>query len=633
MIKLEKYNDVYNESVQNPENFWAQKAKLLTWFKPWQKVLDNNDEPFTKWFVGGKLNACYNAVDRHVENGKGSNVALIHDNPIIGLSRKVTYLEIQKTVAKLAGVLSQYGVEKGDRVLIYMPLIPETVMAMLATVRLGAIHSVVFGGFAAGELCLRLQHAKPKIILTANCGIEPNKIVDYLEILDRALAVSDHKPSKCIVFQREEIQEAFLDPERDVDWNEALINAEPHPCVPVDANDPLYILYTSGTTGDPKGIERSTGGHLVALAWSMDAVYAMKENDVWWATSDFGWVVGHSYMCYAPLICGVTSIIYEGKPTTTPDPGQYFRVINEYKVNSLFTIPTAMRVLKQADPKGEYGSKYDISSLRQIWFGGEHCDLSTKMWTENIFDVSVLNHWWQTETGSPVAAMCLGLKNPCSPTKFCIGLPVPGHRVDILRKDGTLADRNELGRITVKLPLAPGPMSTLYNAPKRFVESYFKQFPGYYDTMDIGYIDDEGLIYITARSDDVINVAGHRLSTLALENVVLSHPNVANACVIGVPDPIKTEVPLCLYVRNELKRDEYQITQELIAKVRNVIGPVACFKLCASVRALPMTRSGKICRKSIADLSRNKLKKISATVVDSTVYDDIEVILRKMGFC
>ncbi|KAJ8981661.1 hypothetical protein NQ317_017281 [Molorchus minor] len=627
------YETVFAESVQHPERFWSKAAQLISWSKPWKRVLDNTYEPFTK-FVGGEVNACYNAIDRHVEAGRGAKVALIHDSPLIGVVRKITYSELQEKISKLAGLLTRLGVSKGDRVIIYMPLIPETVMAMLAVARLGAIHSVVFGGFAASELCSRIDHAEPKVIIAASCGMEPSRVVNYVDELNEAIALANHKPSKCIVYQRKGIIIADLDPVRDMDWEEAIKNVECAPCIPVEANDPLYILYTSGTTGEPKGILRPVGGHLVMLMYTMKALYGLDQDDIWWSTSDFGWVVGHSYMCYGPLLYGITSIIYEGKPTTTPDPSSYYRIINDYGVNAIFTIPTAMRLLKQEDPEGKYSIEYDLSSLRQIWFAGEHLDLSTKLWTEQIFDVPTTNHWWQTETGSVISGTCLGLKVPCNDTDLTVGLPFPGYNIKILRKDGSTADINELGRIAIRLPLPPGTLSSLYKSNERFAKTYFTKYTGYYDTMDAGYLDKDGLLYVTARADDIINVAGHRLSTLALENIIHSHPDISTACVISVPDEIKNEVPLCLFVMKEdALLNEFVIAKELVGMVREHIGAVASFRQAIAVRDLPITRSGKICRKSIADLARNKLKKISGTVVDPTVYADIEEALRKLGYC
>ncbi|XP_026470660.1 acyl-CoA synthetase short-chain family member 3, mitochondrial-like [Ctenocephalides felis] len=543
------YVRAYQRSLDNPEHFWGEVGHGLVWTKPWTKVLDNSDEPFTKWFVGGELNACYNAVDRHVEANKGQNVALIHDSPLTKTIRKVTYAELQNTVSRLAGVLASLGVKRSDRVLIYMPLIPEAIAAMLATVRLGAIHSVVFGGFASRELRSRIIHAEPKVIIAASCGVEPNKIIRYKEILDEALDYPGFKPSRCIIFQRRNIHVCTLKPEIDVCWDQVLANAMPHPCVSVEANHPLYILYTSGTTDDPKGIQRPTGGHLAALAWSMNALYGLQPGSVWWSASDLGWVVGHSYICYGPLLAGITSVMYEGKPDRTPDPGQYFRIIHEHRVNAMFTVPTSFRVIKRLDPDITFGRHYSTESLRAIFVAGEHCDHETKTWVQTVFQVPVLNHWWQTETGHAITASCVGLGHNLNPPNNCAGMPFPGFDVHILRQDGTECLPHELGRIACRLPLPPGTASTLYKSPERFLSVYFDKYPGYYDTMDAGYKDEFGYVYVTARDDDVINVAGHRLSTSGLEDVVLGHPDVADAAVVGVPEPTKGEVPLCLFIQ------------------------------------------------------------------------------------
>ncbi|XP_025834901.1 acyl-CoA synthetase short-chain family member 3, mitochondrial isoform X2 [Agrilus planipennis] len=542
------YKEVYRKSLDQPEEFWAEIAKKVVWTKTWDKVLDNSNPPFTKWFVGGELNACYNAVDRHVEAGKGSKIALIHDSPLTQTIRKVTYGELLDKISRLAGAMAALGVKKGDRVLIYMPLIPETIMAMLATVRLGAVHSVVFGGFAARELCARIEHAEPKIIIAASCGVEPRKVIRYKEILNEAIQWSSFKPKKCIIFQRRNVEVAPLEKEMDISWDTALKIGTPHPCVSVEANDPLYILYTSGTTDQPKGIQRPTGGHIATLAWTMSAVYGMGSDDIWWCASDLGWVVGHSYICYGPLLYGITSVMYEGKPDRTPDPGQYFRIIDDHKVNAIFTVPTAFRVIKREDPNVCFGRNYSTKSLRRIFVAGEHCDYETKAWAEKVFNVPVLNHWWQTETGHAITAHCIGLGHSLSPPKYTTGMPFAGYDVRILREDGTETTSHELGRIVVKLPLPPGTVSTLYQAPERFCDVYFSKYPGYYDTMDAGYRDEFGYIYVVARDDDVINVAGHRISTAALEDVVMAHPDVGDAIVVGVPESTKGEVPLCLYI-------------------------------------------------------------------------------------
>nr|CAD7598120.1 unnamed protein product [Timema genevievae] len=555
-------------------------------------------------FVGGELNACYNAVDRHVEAGRGGKVALIHDSPITKTVRHVTYLELQDKVSRLAGALADLGVGRGDRVLIYMPLIPEAIIAMLATARLGAIHSVVFGGFAARELCARIEHAEPKIIIAASCGVEPNKVVRYKGILNEAIAASKVKPKNCIIFQRYNVDVAELEDGFDILWEDALQSSLPHPCVPVEANEPLYILYTSGTTDQPKGILRPVGGHIATLAWTMRTIYGMNKDDVWWTASDMGWVVGHSYICYGPLCYGITSVMYEGKPDRTPDPGQYFRLIHEHKVNGLLTAPTALRVIKREDPEIMKGRKYSTKTLRNLFVAGEHCDHETKFWAEKVFNVPILNHWWQTETGHSITASCIGLNHSTSPPKFSAGMPFPGYDVRILRSDGSEADNSELGRIV-----------------------------GYYDTMDAGYRDDFGYIYVTARDDDVINVAGHRLSTAALEDVVMSHPDIGDAAVIGVPESTKGEIPLCLFIMKKgARKSEKAISHELVSMVRELIGPIAAFRHSAAVSGLPRTRSGKIARKSIADLARSKPVKIPSTIEDPSVYKNIKEVLQSFGF-
>ncbi|KAF5306039.1 hypothetical protein FQR65_LT00754 [Abscondita terminalis] len=625
------YQEVYSKSLKQPEKFWAEVAHSVTWTKPWNKVLDNSNEPFTKWFVGGELNACYNAVDRHVENGKGSKIALIHDSPLTNTVRKVTYTELLNTVSHLSGALAKMGVSKGDRVIIYMPLIPEAVVAMLAVVRLGAVHSVVFGGFAASELANRIEHAQPKVIIAASCGVEPNKIIRYKEILNEAIKWSAFKPKKCIIFQRKVIESASLDA-NDISWEDALKMSGPHPCVSVEANEPLYILYTSGTTDKPKGVQRSVGGHIATLAWSMWNTYGMGPEDVWWAASDLGWVVGHSYICYGPLLNGITSVMYEGKPDRTPDPGQYFRIIEEHKVNALFTVPTSFRVIKREDPNAIFGRKYDTSSLKLIFVAGEHLDSDTQLWAENIFKVPVLNHWWQTETGHSITATCIGLNHHLHPPRNSAGMPFPGFDVRVILSNGRPAQPNELGRIVVKLPLPPGTMSTLYKAPEQFYKIYFAKYPGYYDTMDAGYFDEYGYIHVTSRDDDVINVAGHRISTAGIEDVIMSHPDISDAAVIGVSEPTKGEVPACLFVlKKDVLKSEDSINKDLIRMVRERIGPIASFRLSVAVKDLPRTRSSKTCRKQISDLANNKPMKISATVENPLVFKDIVKALQKIG--
>ncbi|XP_014215554.1 acyl-CoA synthetase short-chain family member 3, mitochondrial [Copidosoma floridanum] len=629
--KSPQYEETFGRSIENPEEFWAEVGQCIEWSKPWRKVLDNSNVPFTKWFVGGETNACHNAIDRHVAAGLGAKTALIHDSPMTQTVRRVSYDELLDKTSRLAGALSELGVGPGDRVLIYMPVIPETIIAILATARIGAVHSIVFGGFAAKELATRVDHAEPKVIIAASCGLEPNKVVRYTDMLNEAMTLISTTP-RCVVFQRRNIWVAPLGPDQ-LDWDVICDRAEPHPCVPVDANHPLYIMYTSGTTDKPKGIQRPTGGHIATLCWTMKTIYGMEKNSTWWTASDLGWVAGLSYMCYGPLLWGATSVVYEGKPDRTPDAGQYFRIIDQHKVNALFTVPTAFRVLRRADPETLLGRKYSTKSLKAIFVAGEHCDYEAKAWAEKTFKAPILNHWWQTETGHAITASCLGLGHSTSPPKYSTGMPFPGYFVEILREDGSKASDHELGRIVIKLPLPPGTMSTLYKAPDRFKDIYFSKYPGYYDTMDAGYVDEFGYVYVTARDDDVINVAGHRLSTSALEDVILSHPEVVDAAVVGVPEHTKGEIPLCLYVtRDDAQMNEREINNELIARVRELIGPIASFKVAASVRALPRTRSGKTCRKSIADLARSKHVKISSTVEDPTVYRDIKAALQKLGY-
>ncbi|XP_041763685.1 acyl-CoA synthetase short-chain family member 3, mitochondrial isoform X1 [Anopheles merus] len=659
------YMEAYCQSLEQPESFWGDLAEqLIDWDQPWEKVLDNSNSPFTKWYVGGKLNACYNAIDRHVLADKGSKVALIHDSPTTNTVRHVTYNELYDKVSRLAGGLRRLGVQKGDRVVIYMPLIPEAIIAMLATARLGAVHSVVFGGFAASELCTRIEHAEPKVIIAANCGVEPHKIIYYLDILHEAVAMSRWKPAKNIIYRRANILMSDLDETWDIAWENAL-DTVPVDCVPVEANDPLYILYTSGTTDKPKGIQRPIGGHLVTLMYTMNTIYGLQQDDVWWNASDLGWVVGHSYICYGPLLYGATSVMYEGKPDRTPDPGQYFRIIDQHKVSAVFSVPTAFRVIRRVDPDVTYGRKYSLKSLRAIFIAGEHCDLETMKWMRKTFKVPVLNQWWQTETGSAITATCVGFAQNLQTPPFTTGLPYCGYDIYVLDKNGHEAKPNELGRIVVKLPLPPGNMATLYRSDELFRKTYFQRFPGYYDTMDAGYKDENGYIYVTARDDDVINVAGHRISTSSLEDAILRHPDVADAAVFGVPEPTKGQIPLCLYVtKANVSKPAAKMSVELINIIREVIGPIAAFKLAAQVQSLPRTRSGKktgtttttscqfgsvltsaplflllpqkktgkTLRKAMADLAANKHITIPATVEDATVFVDVKRALRELGY-
>ncbi|KAH8278566.1 hypothetical protein KR018_005243, partial [Drosophila ironensis] len=633
------YMEAYRKSVQNPVSFWEEQAQLLDWDRPWQQVLDNSNPPFTKWYVGGYLNACYNAIDRHILAGRGSNVALIHDSPLTGTVRRVTYQELYDQIILLAGGLAKLGVTKGDRVVIYMPLIPETIIAMLAIVRLGAIHSVVFGGFAARELCSRIEHVEPKLVIASNVGVEPGKVVPYLDILHSAINMSRWKPpQRNIIFHRPNISPdtTKLDERADVLWSDVLAMAKGEQaiaCVPIEANDPLYILYTSGTTDKPKGVLRTIGGHLVALMYTLRTIYGINPGDTWWAASDMGWVVGHSYICYGPLCLGAVSVMYEGKPDRTPDPGQYFRIIDQYKVRAIFSVPTSFRVIRRADPDISYGRQYSTKSLRAIFIAGEHCDYETKAWIEKTFKVPALNHWWQTETGSAVTATCLGFNQSLSPPTYSTGLPLMGYEIKILKPDGNEAAPSELGRIVLKLPLPPGNMATLYKNEELYRKLYFQKYPGYYDTMDAGYKDERGYIFVTARDDDVINVAGHRLSTSSLEDAVLRHPDVVDVAVFGVPEATKGQVPLCLYIPVEnCKKTDAKLSAEIIKLIRDVVGPIAAFRLITAVNNLPRTRSGKTMRKAMADFARNERVVLPATIDDASVFTEIRRALQQLGY-
>ncbi|CAG9809214.1 unnamed protein product [Chironomus riparius] len=628
------YKEAYLRSINEPEKFWDEIAsQSISWDKMYNQVLDNSNPPFTKWFCGGYLNACYNCIDRHVANGNGNKVALIQDSPITNTIRRVTYSELLDTISRLAGGLKKLGVGKGDRVVIYMPLIPEVVIAMLATVRIGAVHSVVFGGFASSELSTRIEHAEPKVVISASCGVEPNKVIPYIDILHEAIEMSHWKPDKCIIYQRKNILVSELDPHMDLCWESAM--AEPAECVSVEANDPLYILYTSGTTDKPKGVQRPVG-HIVTLMYTMNTIYGLRPDDVWWAASDLGWVVGHSYIAYGPLLYGSTSVMYEGKPDRTPDPGQYFRIIEQHQVSAIFSVPTAFRVIRKVDPHARYGSKYSLSSLKRIFIAGEHCDLETKNWMENIFKVPVLNHWWQTETGSAITATCVGYSQNLNVPNFTTGLPFVGYDIKVMAPDAKKLEElgpNQLGRILLKLPLPPGNMSTLYRNDDLYEKVYFTRFPGYYDTMDAGYKDESGYIYVTARDDDVINVAGHRISTSSLEDAILRHQDVADCAVFGVPEHTKGQVPLCLYVTKDgVKKPPAKISVEIIKTIREVIGPIASFRLVAKVQALPRTRSGKTMRKALADFARNKTVNLPATIEDPSVFIDIRRALNELGY-
>ncbi|MDM8517972.1 propionyl-CoA synthetase [Desulfobacterales bacterium HSG16] len=624
------YDAAYEKSMNDPDAFWAEQAEDCHWYKKWDKVLDDSNKPFYRWFTGGEVNTCYNALDYHIDNGRGDQLALIYDSPVTETSKKYTYNELRDEVAKFAGALAAQGVVKGDRVIIYMPMIAEAAIAMLGCARIGAVHSVVFGGFAAKELATRIEDAKPKVIVSASCGIEGKKTIKYKPLLDGAIEFSSHKPDKCIVFQRP-MEKAEMISGRDLDWAESVAAAAPHDCVPVAATDPLYILYTSGTTGQPKGVVRDNGGHMVALKWSMKAVYDVDAGDVYWAASDVGWVVGHSYIVYGPLLKGCTTILFEGKPVGTPDAGVFWRVISEHKVRTMFTAPTAFRAIKREDPEAKLLKNYDLSNFKYLFLAGERSDPDTIQWSENNLKVPVIDHWWQTETGWSIVANCAGLHlypvKYGSPTK-----PAPGWDVQVVDPDCNQVKAGEIGALVVKLPLPPGTLPTLWQNDDRYVESYLDEFPGYYKTADAGYIDEEGYVYVMARTDDIINVAGHRLSTGGMEEVLSDHPDVAECAVLGVADKLKGQIPIGFLVLNAgVTRENDEIIKEVIQMVRDRIGPVAAFKTATVVKRLPKTRSGKILRGTIQKIADNSDYKVPATIDDPTTLDEMEVALNNIG--
>lgn len=625
------YAEVYDRWKRDPEGFWMEAAKAISWDKPPSKALYDDAAPFYEWFADARVNTCYNAVDRHVENGRGEQTAIIYDSPITHTKREISYVELRNRVANLAGALRAKGIEKGDRVIIYMPMVPEAIEAMLACARLGAIHSVVFGGFAANELAVRIDDAKPKAIIAASCGLEPGRVVHYKPLLDGAIELADHKPEFTVIFQREQ-EVAELIPGRDFNWHGFQFGVEPAECVPVEGNHPAYILYTSGTTGAPKGVIRHTAGQLVALNWTMKNIYNVDPGDVFWAASDVGWVVGHSYIAYAPLIHGNTTIVFEGKPIGTPDAGTFWRVISEHNVKSFFTAPTAFRAVKREDPAGEFITKYDLSCLKAVYLAGERADPDTIMWAQEHLNVPVVDHWWQTETGFAIAANPLGIEE--LPTKLgSPSVPMPGFDVQVLDEGGHSVAAGELGAIVIKLPLPPGTLPNLWNAPDRFQKSYLDHFPGFYETGDAGMIDEDGYLYIMARTDDVINVAGHRLSTGGMEEVLSSHPDVAECAVIGVADQLKGQMPmgfLCLNANTN--RDHGDVVKEVIKLVREKIGPVAAFKFAVVVDRLPKTRSGKILRATMVNIADSTPYKMPATIEDPSVLDEIKTALQTLGY-
>jgi propionyl-CoA synthetase len=625
------YSDIYKSWQDDPEGFWMKAAKEVSWVTAPTKALYDRGDHIYEWFADAEVNTCYNAVDRHVEAGNGARTAIIYDSPITGRKSSLTYAELQEKVAQFAGGLAAQGLTKGDRVIIYMPMVVEALIAMLAVTRLGAVHSVVFGGFAANELAVRIDDCAPKAIIAASCGLEPARVVDYKPLLDGAIEIAQHKPEFCVILQREE-KAAELIEGRDLDWTALQEGVPPAPCVPVKGSDPAYILYTSGTTGAPKGVVRPSAGHIVALNWTMQNIYQCGAGDVFWAASDVGWVVGHSYICYAPLFAGCTTLVFEGKPVGTPDASTFWRVIDEHKVKTFFTAPTAIRAVKREDPKGELAAQYDLSHMGALFLAGERADPDTIEWAQELLKKPVIDHWWQTETGYSIAANPLGIEE--LPIK--IGSPavaMPGFDVQILDEGGNEVPAGTLGAIAVKLPLPPGTLPTLWNAEERFRKSYLTTFPGYYETGDAGMKDEDGYLYIMARTDDVINVAGHRLSTGGMEEVLAAHPDVAECAVIGVTDDFKGQLPLGFLCLNAgCNRPHAEIVAEVVKLVREKIGPVAAFKLAVVVERLPKTRSGKILRGTMVKIADNEAFKMPATIDDPAILDEIRTALQSLGY-
>ena len=620
---MSQYKKIYREWQANPEQFWMEAAEKIDWVKKPSSAINEENAPLYEWFTDGIVNTCYNAVDRHVKTGRSDQVAIIYDSPVTGVKENITYETLLKKTAYLAGSLRKKGIRKGDRVIIYMPMVPEAIIAMLAVARIGAIHSVVFGGFAAKELATRIDDSTPKAIIAGSCGIEGDRVIEYKPLLDEAINLAKHEPEFCVVFQREQ-KEAILLPDRDFDWNKLLDQKEWADCVPVSGAHPVYILYTSGTTGQPKGVIRPTAGHLVALYWTMKNIYNVDPGDVFWAASDVGWVVGHSYICYAPLIHGNTTVLFEGKPVGTPDAGTFWRIMAEHKVKSFFTAPTALRAIKREDPDGKLVRNYDLSNLKALYLAGERADPDTIEWAQRQLNVPVVDHWWQTETGYTIVGNPLGIEylpvKLGSPT-----VPMPGYEVHILDNDGSRKAVGELGAIAIKLPLPPGTLPTLWNAKKRYIDSYLKTFKGYYETGDAGYVDKDGYVYIMSRTDDVINVAGHRLSTGAMEEVLAGHTDVAECAVIGISDDLKGHLPLGFLCLNKgVERAEADIVDECVKLVRKKIGPVAAFKKAIIVDRLPKTRSGKILRAIMVKIANGDDWTMPATIDDPEILNEIE---------
>jgi len=625
-----RYDDLHRRSLADPEGFWGEQARAIDWERPWERVLDLSEAPATRWFRGGVLNTAYNCLDRHVAAGRGQQTALVYDSPMTDQVKSFTYAELTELVARFAGALAAEGVGKGDRVILYMPMVPEAAIAMLACARLGAVHSVVFGGFAAPELATRIDDATPKVIVAASCGLEPGRVIAYKPLLDAAIAMAKHKPQGTIILQRPE--HAATLGAGELSWADAMKGAEPQACVPVAATDPLYVLYTSGTTGQPKGIVRDNGGHAVALHWSMQGLYGVAPGETFWAASDVGWVVGHSYIVYAPLLAGCTSVLYEGKPVGTPDAGAFWRVIADHGVTALFTAPTAFRAIRQQDPEGRLIGDYDLSKFRALFLAGERCDPDTLAWAERVLKVPVIDHWWQTETGWSIAGNYLGVERlpvkPGSPTR-----PGPGWDLRVLDPEGHAVPPGQTGALVAKLPLPPGTFPTLWNARERYVTSYFAHFPGYYETGDAGMIDRDGYVFVMARTDDIINVAGHRLSTGAMEEVLAAHPDVAECAVVGVADALKGQVPVGFVVlKKGAATPEERLVRELVQLVRDRIGPVAAFKQACVVQRLPKTRSGKILRATMRKIADGEAFKTPATIDDPAILEEVRAALGGIGY-
>ena len=622
------FKQIYDTSIKNPEEFWQKISEDVFWFKKPTQILNKDNPPFYKWFCDGVTNTCYNALDIHIDQGRGDKTALIYDSPITGNKKKFTYNELKGKVSKFAGALKKQGITKGDRVIIYMPMIPEAVIAMLACGRIGAIHSVVFGGFASNELASRIDDSKAKLLVTASCGFEPGRTVEYKPLVDEALKLASHKPEKIILYQRSS-HEVKLNAPKEIGWDEYLANAQDVDCVEMNANDFAYILYTSGTTGIPKGIVRDIGGHIVALKWTMKNIYNIDTDDIWWSASDIGWIVGHSYIVYAPLFKGCTTVLFEGKPVGTPDAGAFWKIISDYKVKSLFTAPTAFRAIKKEDPEGKFFSKYDLSSFESLFLAGERADPDTIKWAETLLKVPVIDHWWQTETSWAISSNCTGIE--MQKTKYGSACrAVPGYDVKVLKSDGSIAKPNEMGDIVVKLPLPPGTFPTLWNADERYKKTYMTNYEGYYQTYDAGHIDDDGYIWIMSRTDDIINVAGHRLSTGAIEEVLSEHQSVAECAVLGIADKLKGQLPIGLVVlKTGVKKDNKTISKECVQMVRDKIGPVAVFKVVIVIKRLPKTRSGKILRGTIRKIADKEEYKMPATIDDPAILKEIEEDLRK----